>query len=109
MKCRVDQGESSRFALTSILLLISRSNTLSQTIPHVETLHVDGTVKSKVTVTIVRNMMTGATRVVLTIELPIDFPGGKCSCNKKMRAQLRILKCISIVKEASQKVLKYVY
>ena len=61
----------SRFALTSTLLLIPRSNTLSQTIPHVETLHVDGAVKSNVIVIIVRNAMTGVTRVVLTIELPV--------------------------------------
>ena len=38
--------------------------------------------------------------------LAIDFPGGKRNRNMKIRAQLRILKCIAIVKEATRKVLK---
>ena len=41
--------------------------------------------------------------------LAIDFPGGKRNRNIKIRAQLRILKCIAIVKEASQNVLKHIY
>ena len=41
--------------------------------------------------------------------LAIDFPGGKRNRNIKIRAQLRILKCIAIVKEASQNVLKHFY
>ena len=41
--------------------------------------------------------------------LAIDFPGGKCNCNIKIRTQLRICNCIAIVKEATQKVLKHVY
>ena len=41
--------------------------------------------------------------------LAIDFPGGKRNCNIKIRAQLRILKCIARVKEATRKVLKHVY
>ena len=45
----------------------------------------------------------------LVIILAIDFPGGKHNRNIKIRAQLRILKCIAIVKEASRKLLKYVY
>ena len=38
--------------------------------------------------------------------LAIDFPGGKRNHNIKIRTQIRILKCIAIVKEASRKVLK---
>ena len=43
------------------------------------------------------------------IVLAIDFPGGKRNRNIKIRAQLRILKCIAIVKEATRKVLKHDY
>ena len=41
--------------------------------------------------------------------LVIDFPSGKCNLNTKIKAQLRILKCIVVLKEASRKVLKHVY
>ena len=41
--------------------------------------------------------------------LAIDLPCGKHNHNIKIRGQLRILKCITIVKEASRKVLKHVY
>ena len=37
----------------------------------------------------------------LNTELAFDFPGGKHNRNTKIRAQLRILKFIAIVKKAS--------
>ena len=49
------------------------------------------------------------TRLRSIIILAADFPGGKRNRNIKIRAQLRILKCIAIVKKASRKVLKHVY
>ena len=42
----------------------------------------------------------------LIVILAIDSLGEKHNRNIKVRAQLRILKCIAIVKEASRKVLK---
>ena len=49
------------------------------------------------------------TCIHMVIILAIDFPGGKCNHNIKITAQLRILMCIAMLKEASQKVLKHVY
>ena len=45
----------------------------------------------------------------MDILLAIDFAGGKRNRTIKIRAQLRILKCIAIVKEATRKVLKHNY
>ena len=44
----------------------------------------------------------------MKLEMAIDFPGWKRNRNIKIRAQLRILKCIAVVKVATRKVLKHV-
>ena len=55
------------------------------------------------------NHLMDETKLENVIILAIDFPGGKRNRNIKIRAKLRILKCIAIVKEATRKVLKHAY
>ena len=51
-----------------------------------------------ITIVVIMITIVVIIRTIIVIILAIDFPGRKRNRNKKIRAQLRILKCITIVK-----------